>query len=775
MPKKQSKKKAPGVSKKLDRNQKVPGKVELKTDAQILMEYVLRGGKKKAVKKSGAKVAPPPPPVKKEKADVATRGSKGTAGGSKKKAPTKSVPKKGVVPSSTGRTGGSTKSKPKGVSRPVAKRKTAIKIGSSRKVPAPPPPPMVAGNQDEGNRNSPTGITGHRKDVVIVTKRVGSRVPASERITVQHIPAAYIPPKRDNPIAAAREQALARVKEKQRYELNGGMAPHGMVIARAGTGKTFTQVIGVANAYKDKLWNKVVRNLGFDPQPSNQQQQIWDFINQEKPKSVIYTAFNNSIVKQFNKDYMWLVQALEAINVRLEFRTLHSLGFAACRRKFRLKWGSVSKYKSRDLLSILWGRDLREIWKEKVTVIEAVEDLVRKVKINLAHEWDGPAPEPGATEMSSLTVSDAELLRLAAHYNIDTEGQDDEVFDTTRKILNMSLAETDRLDFEDQVWMPHVYDMPVWEKFQLGLVDESQDLNKVQQELVFRNCDRILLVGDDRQAIYGFAGADVASMENVKERLLADRRGCVEMHLTVTRRCGTAIVDAAKVIVPDFEAHPANLRGEVVTMPYAQAEEAMGGRDMVVCRTNAPLVKLCFGLLKQGRRCHIQGRDIGEGFHKLIKQSGATTVDGLLEWLESYEHNMLERMKKRMIVDEDALIALQDQCACLRMFAESALELHDVEEKINKVFRIKPGKRKYNEDDDEESDDPNAEDIKLTSVHRAKGLEAQTVWIIRPEKMPHPKAKTEWAKLQEMNLKYVAYTRAISKLVLVTTPAKEKD
>ena len=66
-------------------------------------------------------------------------------------------------------------------------------------------------------------------------------------------------------------------------------------------------------------------------------------------------------------------------------------------------------------------------------------------------------------------------------------------------------------------------------------------------------------------------------------------------------------------------------------------------------------------------------------------------------------------------------------------------------------------------------------DIKLTSVHRTKGLEAKRVWIIWPEKIPHPKAKSEWAKLQEMNLKYVAVTRAISTLVFVTTPAKDKD
>jgi superfamily I DNA/RNA helicase len=50
--------------------------------------------------------------------------------------------------------------------------------------------------------------------------------------------------------------------------------------------------------------------------------------------------------------------------------------------------------------------------------------------------------------------------------------------------------------------------------------------------------------------------------------------------------------------------------------------------------------------------------------------------------------------------------------------------------------------------------------IRLSSVHRAKGLEADRVFILCPELMPHPMAKTDWAKAQEQNLRYVAITRA---------------
>jgi DNA helicase-2/ATP-dependent DNA helicase PcrA len=50
--------------------------------------------------------------------------------------------------------------------------------------------------------------------------------------------------------------------------------------------------------------------------------------------------------------------------------------------------------------------------------------------------------------------------------------------------------------------------------------------------------------------------------------------------------------------------------------------------------------------------------------------------------------------------------------------------------------------------------------VLLSSVHRAKGLEADVVHVIRPDQMPHPMARGPEAQAQEQNLIYVAYTRA---------------
>jgi len=50
--------------------------------------------------------------------------------------------------------------------------------------------------------------------------------------------------------------------------------------------------------------------------------------------------------------------------------------------------------------------------------------------------------------------------------------------------------------------------------------------------------------------------------------------------------------------------------------------------------------------------------------------------------------------------------------------------------------------------------------VTLCTVHRAKGLEADRVWIIEPDIMPALwKNQQDWQREQEHNLLYVALTR----------------
>jgi len=91
--------------------------------------------------------------------------------------------------------------------------------------------------------------------------------------------------------------------------------------------------------------------------------------------------------------------------------------------------------------------------------------------------------------------------------------------------------------------------------------------------------------------------------------------------------------------------------------------------------------------------------------------------------------------------------------SCLQAFCERAITAADVVAAIERIF----------------TDDKNGKGIMLSSIHKAKGLEARRVFVIRTKDapMPHPMAKTEWARKQEYNLLYVAITRAIEELIWV--------
>jgi superfamily I DNA/RNA helicase len=91
--------------------------------------------------------------------------------------------------------------------------------------------------------------------------------------------------------------------------------------------------------------------------------------------------------------------------------------------------------------------------------------------------------------------------------------------------------------------------------------------------------------------------------------------------------------------------------------------------------------------------------------------------------------------------------ALEDKVETLLFLAEMSDNIIDLKVKINSIFN-----------------DENGDGIILSTVHKAKGSEADKVFIIRPDLMPLPSFRT-WQAIQEQNLIYVAITRAKKELI----------
>jgi superfamily I DNA/RNA helicase len=541
-------------------------------------------------------------------------------------------------------------------------------------------------------------------------------------------------------------------------------ATHLIIEARAGTGKTTTLIEGL----------KLIKGIPGSLTPSPQQEKVWEamMLSKGRAQTICFVAFNKSIATELQSR---VPQGCDAM-------TMHSMGFKAVQKAFDRV--NVNSYRVQDIISEILGRDIRDLRRVKAEVIKATEELVGLCKMN-------------------LVGLKSDLASLASYYDVDINGHSLEIFDLVPRVLERckDVARDGCIDFNDMIWLPVILGLNVY-KYDLLLCDELQDFNPCQQRLAILAGRRIIGCGDRFQSIYGFAGADCNSIPNMEKILGATERGCKVLPLTVTRRCGKAIVEEARKIVPDFEAHESNPVGKIShsslkgsdkvhvvvdentppecldpnrskTLPHCQdcrCTVNMGYHpfvkdgDMILCRCNAPLVSECFKFLRSGKKANIQGRDVGQGLIKTVKKAMAKEEAAgtgreqsiiylhqqLSDWL--YQEKSKESAKRNP--NEQKLINLQDRFDCLICFTEGADSVDDVIQKIERVF----------------TDDKTTPGIMLSSVHKSKGLEAKRVFILTPEEapMPHPMSKTPWGKEQEMNLKYVAITRAIEELVWVS-------
>lgn len=583
-------------------------------------------------------------------------------------------------------------------------------------------------------------------------------------------------------------------------------APHMVVRAYAGTGKTFTQIMGVAYAFGQGIWPQVVKHLGFEPVPSAEQRLVWESLalSAGKVKTVTYTAFNKTIVTEFQDKWGWLVNLLQEAGITLAFSTINSLGHGVV-TKWLGRGITVADWHAENVLSDILGVDGRELKRKDAVFVKATTDLVALCKLTLAGWSKGKGFDPAA-------VTEDVLDRLTSHYDVEMEGLRYRVYDMVPQVLGRCADPMDpaagsgrgEIDYNDQNWLPIVKGLPVPQS-DLLLVDEGQDLPRCKQEYALLAGKRIVLVGDVRQAIYGFAGADTSSIPNMEARLgiltcprcwTADKWqtkcatckgtgyvGGVRLQLTQTRRCGKAIVEEARKIVHDFTAHESNPPGHVGTMYEDQYASRVRDKDMVLCRVNAPLVANALRFIKAGRKAVIRGRDFGGQLINFVEARNASDVPDLItktdHWLA--EESRKERAKRNP--SEERIIALQDRRDCIIAFTDGAANVSEVRNKIELVFAGKHCEQcgKHYQEHVEACFNcqrklSKPEGVLFSSIHRAKGLEADRVFflVVKGAECPHPMAKQEWQVEQEWNCKYIAITRAINELWYVISREKAR-
>ena len=431
----------------------------------------------------------------------------------------------------------------------------------------------------------------------------------------------------------------------------------------------------------------------------------------------VYVAFNSHIAKELK------CRLPDGANAR----TYHSLGLQAVRRAFpdvqvdndKVKWVLKGRIPDRLKFTIHSTKRLVSVFKANL-----LTDVDYRLARDAALEYDIDLyDERGGTNIRDLIIKNA-------------------IYALEQAPLEMAWV-----DFDDMVYLPVIMDSIPIEQHTFLAIDEVQDTNLPQLYLAMMSIvdnGMILGVGDKFQSVYRFRGADSHAMGRLTNALNADT-----LPLSLSYRCPKAVGDLVNKKFPEIDFHVLDnaLDGAVKTISNCQIVDIAQDGDMILCRVNADLVPTVFQFLRRGIKATIRGRSIGKNLVSLIKKMKADNLQTFFQRLQDWEYkkiNTLVAAGKHHKIPE-----VYDKVKTIFALADGANTVQELIDRCNTLF----------------SDERVG--ITLSTVHKAKGLEAQNVFILRPDLLPHPAAKSDVDRQQERNIEYVAYTRAKENLYFV--------
>lgn len=300
-------------------------------------------------------------------------------------------------------------------------------------------------------------------------------------------------------------------------------------------------------------------------------------------------------------------------------------------------------------------------------------------------------------------------------------------------------------------------------------VDEAQDLNPLQHavlEAVRGSRNDICLVGDPRQAIYGWNGADPSTLADVEKHY----PGVTVLRLSTNYRCSPQVLRAGAAALEASGQHDSS-RSDLPNGPTVRVKtlddersEASAvarhvrawmydyrGRELaVLARTNDQLNAVQTALDHYGIAAD---RGIGKSPLETVLRAAyrsSASHDDFEAWIEKALTDG-DELSRRVGVEADRFLS-SGEPGTFRAWVEA-----------REPF-----------DDDERSGGTDA--VTLTTFHAAKGREWQGVVIVGAEEglVPHSSAASAAQLAEEARLFYVAITRAARELLITHCSTRQR-
>jgi superfamily I DNA/RNA helicase len=415
-------------------------------------------------------------------------------------------------------------------------------------------------------------------------------------------------------------------------------------------------------------------------------------VSRQQP--VLYLAFNTKVAKE----------AEEKFSSTTTVRTLNALGHRVWMAGRSV---NLNAKKTQDLLREMIKEMPKEAAKE---VWESFWQVVEGVSMAKAL---GYIPKGKYRNVQPLTN------KATLHASLE-EKPDELTSDLIDAVLALSIqtAFDGYIDFNDQLYMPTLFG-GTFPRYPLVMGDEAQDFSPLNHAMLDKLArGRLIAVGDPWQSIYAFRGAKTRSMQELTNRFKAET-----FTLSLCFRCPKPIVEAARWRAPALRW--AKEEGTYEILRDLRRTDILEN-SAIICRNNAPLFRLAMQLLQAGRSVAIAGSEIGPKIISIMRRLGSEDMSAaqVMSAIENWRSAKKDRESK----------TADDIAECMKVFAGFGKTLSLAVAHAEHLFKQRGT-------------------ITLTTGHKAKGLEFNTVYHLDP-----------WLCRmdddQDKNLKYVITTRA---------------
>jgi hypothetical protein len=337
------------------------------------------------------------------------------------------------------------------------------------------------------------------------------------------------------------------------------------------------------------------------------------------------------------------------------------------------------------------------------------------------------------------------------------------------KLLALSDAKTDEIDFDDMLRFPVLFKRESWLSG-LIVLDEVQDYTPHAFLFLIRclvkKGSQVLMIGDVDQCLQSFAGAKPELFA-----VMSDYFNCERFQITENRRCSHTVVANAPRMTKAMKALPDAPQGSVSTMAQGEVFDAiMAGEyrnDAVISEANAPLVMFGLSLLIKGIPVQMRTTRLEKLIFRYCPFSLLDTRKveiGKISWRMralNAEKDGIDETEANDVAN--AVESLESYCLAkglvktqFRKVGKKFIPIHPILQALNMLCNGKEG-------------------ITLLTGHTAKGLEWDTVFHL-PGKMRAP--EQDWEIHQAACLDYVIKTRARLNHITLEVPESvdvEKD